>query len=180
MLTRGIQVRLQRLLQRPRLPRPCQRLPTRAFPYQKNEVDYSSIFASDRSAPCANCLQQREQGAVFQDAIPLTMAMTKYLTSYTDADGPELGLRTLQSFEPEHVVPFLKANMHWVLTSTASDVIDNIDMIKDSQLEVSVWDRIFDLPTPEHRLGLYHPAGLHREVTEAQVGGLGYSYALRM
>ncbi len=105
------------------------------------------------------------------------MALTKYLTSYTDPDdGPELNLRTLQSFEPEHVVPFLKQNLKWAITNTASEVKDDIETIRDSQLEISVWDRIFDLPTPEHRLGLYYPAELHREVTETQPGGLGYSY----
>ena len=144
---------------------------------EKNEVGYSGIFAFDRSAPCANCLQQREDGVMYQDAIPFTMAMTKYLTSFTDADGPETDMRTLQSFEPEYVVPFLKQNMHWVITTTASDLVDDLEMIRDSRLEVSVWDRVFDLPTPEHRMGLYYPVEVHREITETQPGGLGYTYA---
>ncbi|KAI9845231.1 MAG: hypothetical protein M1837_004986 [Sclerophora amabilis] len=143
---------------------------------KKNEVGFSGIFASDRSAPCANCLQQREDGMVYQDAIPLTMAMTKYLTSNTDPDGPDPDRRTLQSFEPEHVVPFLRQHMHWVITTPASDVIDAPEKIRDSQLEISVWDSIFDLPTPDRHLGSYHPANLHQEITETQPGGLGYTY----
>lgn len=144
---------------------------------KKNEVGYSGIFASDRNAPCANCLQQREDGIIYQDAIPLTMAMTKYLKSYTDAAGPEQDMRTLRSFEAEDVIPFLKQHLHWIITRTNSEVMDEINMIRESHLEISVWDRIFDLPTPEHRLGLYHPAELHPEITATQPGGLGYQYA---
>ena len=35
---------------------------------------------------------------------------------------------------------------------------DNLDMMRESHLEESVWDSIFDLPTPEHRLSLSNPA----------------------
>ena len=114
---------------------------------------------------------------MYQDGIPLTMAMTKYLTSYTDPDGPAPDMRTLQSFEPEHVVPFLKQHLKWVIADTASEIKDDIDTMRESHLEISVWDRIFDLPTPEHRLGLYHPATLHQEITQTHPGGLGFSYA---
>ena len=103
--------------------------------------------------------------------------MTKYLTSYTDPDGPESDMRTLQSFEPEDVTPFLKKNLPWVITDTASEVKSDIEMIRESQLEILIWDRIFDLLTLEHRLGLYHPAELHQEITEKRPGGLGFSYA---
>ena len=105
------------------------------------------------------------------------MELTKYLSSNQQADGPELDKRTLESLEPEHAVPFLKEHMHWVITTTSSRVIDEVDMIRDSQLQVSVWDRIYDLPTQEHRLGMYHQAEVHQEITESQPGGLGYAYA---
>ena len=105
------------------------------------------------------------------------MAMTQWLTSYEGTDGPEPEVRTLQSLEPEHVGPFLKENLRWVVTTTSSEVIDNVDMIKNSQLEISVWDRIFDLPTDEHRLGLYHEATLYPTITTRYPGGLGYTYA---
>ena len=138
---------------------------------KKNEVGYSYIFASPPSAPCANCTTQRSQGFIYEDAIPLSEALTKYLVSYTDADGPELGMRTLQSFEPEHVVPFLKENLNWVLTNGASGLIDDEERIRASELEISVWDRLYDLPTEEARMGLYHPATLHAQATEGRLGG---------
>ena len=31
---------------------------------------------------------------------------------------------------------------------------DDLDTMSESHFENSIWDRIFDLPTPEHRLGL--------------------------
>ena len=144
---------------------------------KKNEVGYSTIFASQWDAPCANCVHQRQEHLIYEDAIPMTMAMTQYLTSYEGADGPTQNMRTLQSLEPEHVRPFLKKHLHWVVTTTSSQVIDNIDMIRNSQLEISVWDRIFDLPTEEYRLGLYHEATLHPDITTDQPGGLGFTYA---
>ena len=114
---------------------------------------------------------------MYQDGTPLTMAMTKYLKSYKDGDGPSLDMRTLESLEPEHVVPFLNQHLDWIITDTASEVKGGIDTMRESRLEISVWDRIFDLPTPEHNLGLYHPATLHPEITQTHPGGLGYTYA---
>ena len=139
---------------------------------KKNEVGYSYVFASQPDAPCANCAIQREEGFLYEDAIPITTALTKYLTSYTKPDGPDAGMRTLQSFEPEHVVPFLKEHLNWVITDGGSGLLDNPTDIRNSKLEVSVWDRLYDLPTPENRLGCYYPAQLHREVTQGQLGGL--------
>lgn len=105
------------------------------------------------------------------------MAMTTYLTSYTDTDEPGQDTRTLRSFESEDVIPFLKQHLQWIITRTNSEVIDHINMIKESHLKVSVWDRIFEPPTPEYRLSLYHPAELHHDITVTQPGGLGYQYA---
>ena len=138
---------------------------------KKNEVGYSYIFASAQSAPCANCASQRSRGFIYEDAIPLSEALTKYLVSYTDEDGPEPGMRTLQSFEPKHVVPFLKENMNWVLTDGASGLIDDEERIRASQLEIAVWERLYDLPTEEARMGKYHPATLYAEATEGRLGG---------
>ena len=147
------------------------------FLTKMNEVGFASIFASDSSAPCANCLEQREEGFIYEDAIPLTMALTKYLRSYTDEYGPEPAMRTLESLEPEHVTRFLKEHMAWVITTTSSELIDDVQRIKDSELKVAVWDRIFELPSEEYKLGLYHPAELHQAITETKPGGLGYTYA---
>ena len=138
---------------------------------KKNEVGYSYIFATPPSAPCANCASQRSQGFIYEDAIPLAAALTKYLASYTDPDGPELEMRTLQSFEPEHVVPFLRENLKWVLTDGASALIDDEERIRASELEITVWERLYDLPTEEARMGKYHPATLHAQATEGRLGG---------
>ena len=51
--------------------------------------------------------------------------------------------------------------------------------MRESHLEISVWDRIFDLPTPEPRLDLYHPAILDQDNMETHPKGLGFSYAQR-
>ena len=141
------------------------------FMTKKNEVGYSYIFASARDAPCANCITQREQNFIYEDAIPITTALTQYLSSYTDEDGPDPSMRTLQSFEPEHVIPFLKEHLNWVVTDGASTLLDDPTALRNSQLEISVWDRLYDMPTEDMRLGKYHPATLHSEVTEGRLGG---------
>jgi len=147
------------------------------FLTKKNEVGYAGIFASRPANPCANCGQQRGDGIVYQDAIPITTQLGRYLTSYTDPDGPDAQMRTLESFESEHVVPFLRKHLRWILTGAASNLLNDAQKIKDSRLEISVWDRIFDLPTAEHLLGVYHLADLHLEVTETRLGGYGYTGA---
>lgn len=81
-------------------------------------------------------------------------------------------MRTLQSFEPQHVVPFLKQNLKWVLTDGASGLIDDEERIRASGLEIAVWERLYDLPTEEARMGRYHPATLHAQATEGRLGGL--------
>ena len=54
---------------------------------------------------------------------------------------------------------------------------DSLDTMRESHLEISMCDRIFDLPTPEHRLGLYHPATYEQEVTRTYPEELGFAYA---
>ena len=66
------------------------------------------------------------------------MALTKYLRSYTDDDGPDRAMRILECLVPEHVVPFLRANIAWVITTTSSQVIDDVQRIKNSALQVAV------------------------------------------
>lgn len=150
---------------------------TERYLTKKNEVGFSSVFATTPEAPCANCAKQREDGMTYEDAIPITPSLTAYLRSNTDSevDGPQMSLRTLDSFKPEHVVPFLKANLVWRLTDTASNLLDDQQKLIDSGLEITVSARKFDLPTPDHPLGIYYPARGYREITEDKVGGFGYT-----
>ena len=100
------------------------------------------------------------------------MALTKHLASYTDPDGPEPALRTLKDLEPESVVPFLRQNMRWVITDTASRIIGDRETVGKSGLEVSVWDRVFVLPGEGAPMGVYGPATLWGNAV-AENGGVG-------
>ena len=104
------------------------------------------------------------------------MALTKYLHSYTIDDGSDRAMRTFGNLEPEQVVPFRRANVAWVITMTSSQVMDDVQRMRNSALQVAVWDRIFNLPSPEHKLGVYYPAEVHQAATETQPGGMGYTY----
>ncbi|KAH6671189.1 hypothetical protein B0J14DRAFT_670158 [Halenospora varia] len=143
------------------------------FMTKKNEVGFSTVFATSTDAPCANCVRQRQANMMYEDVIPMTHALKAYLRSNdtAEADGPPMALRTLESFEPEHVVPFLKANMDWRLTDLASTLIDDEDLLKNSHLEVTVGMRKFDLPSEQNPMGAYYPAQMFNEITEGKLGG---------
>jgi hypothetical protein len=146
------------------------------FLTKKNEVGLTGIFATTPDSPCSNCAQQRSDNMIYEDAIPITPALYSYLRSNTapESEGPLMSLRTLENFEPENVVPFLKANVAWKLTDMASNLIDGERELRDSGLEVSVSARMFELPTPGHPLGVYHPATQYPETTADKIGGFGY------
>jgi len=149
--------------------------PVRYFT-KKNEVGYTGVFATAWEAPCANCVEQREEGLVYEDAIPITPVLTDYLASNNvpEADGPKLELRTLEGFSEERVVPFLKKNLRWRVTDTSSRPIEE-GRWGDAGLEIRVSSRKFTLPTPEYPLGIYHPITPYPSITENLVGGYGYS-----
>lgn len=150
---------------------------TDRFLTKKNEVGFTGIFASSSDAPCANCVKQREEGFIYEDAIPITHSLYAYLKSNNapEAEGPKLELRTLESFKPEHVVPFLKKNLQWRVTDTASQLIGEDQQLMDSQLEIRVSAREFELPSPEHPLGVYYPSTVYQDITREKVGGHGFA-----
>jgi len=147
------------------------------FITKKNEVGFSSIFASSPDAPCANCVRQREEGFIYEDAIPITTLLYGYLRSNTAVEGPEPELRTLESFHPDQVVPFLKKYLSWRVTDIASNLINEEQRLLASGLEVRVSVRNFDLPTAEAPLGVYYPPEVYQEITQDKVGGFGYTPA---
>lgn len=99
------------------------------------------------------------------------------MRSNTATEGPDVAMRTLESFKPEHVVPFLKELLGWRITDTASNLINDEQRLLASQLEVTVTVRDFDSPTPEKPLGMYYPAYAYKEITKDQIGGYGYRTA---
>ncbi|KAH8657404.1 common central domain of tyrosinase-domain-containing protein [Tricladium varicosporioides] len=143
------------------------------FMTKKNEVGFSTVFATSTDAPCANCVKRRQANMMYEDAIPMVHALKAYLKSNdaSEADGPPMALRTLESFDPEHMVPFLKANMDWRFTDLASTLIDDEDLLKNSHLEVTVGMRKFDLLSEQNPMGAYYPAQMFNEVTEGKLGG---------
>ena len=139
------------------------------------EVGFTGVFASAYSSPCANCHIQRQEGLIYEDAIPISPYLFDYLTSNTATDGPEQALRTLESFRPEHVVPFLKANIGWRVTDIASNLIDDPAKLIESGLEVLITMRNFRVPNADEPLGVYDlTTTAYPEITEDKVGGFGY------
>ncbi|CAG8980482.1 hypothetical protein HYALB_00013118, partial [Hymenoscyphus albidus] len=138
------------------------------FITKKNEVGFSHIFATSTDSPCANCTTQRADGLLYEDVIPISHSLKHYLRSNTAAaaDGPIPQLRVLDNYEPENVVPFLAKNLQWRITDTAGNLLGDEQKMRESGLVVAVSCRLFDLPTPEMPLGVYHPAKDYAEITE--------------
>jgi hypothetical protein len=142
----------------------------------RSEIGFSAIFASPTGAPCAGCAEQREAGLVYEDAIPITHSLFPYLRSNNSPGGPPQERRTLDSFRPEHVIPFLKDRLEWRITDTASNLLaEDEAALLESGLEVTVSVRDFELPTQERPMGIYRPAVVYKEITEEKVGGYGYT-----
>lgn len=60
---------------------------------------------------CGNCKEQRDSGALFSGQVILTDYLIERITQAEAHRG-----LTLTSLEPEEVVPYLKANLHWRIT----------------------------------------------------------------
>jgi len=63
---------------------------------------------------CGNCQKQKDGGALFSGQVILT----DYLIERIEQAESVRGL-TLSSLEPEEVVPYLKANLHWRITDVS-------------------------------------------------------------
>lgn len=150
---------------------------TERFLTKKNEIGFTGIFASPWDAPCANCEKQRAEGAMYQDAIPITHALYDFLRTnagqWEDGDGPDQELRVLDSFRPEHVVPFLKEHLQWRVVDAASGLIEDEQALRGSKLEVVIFRRDYELPSENRLLGVYFPATGYPEITRGKVGGAG-------
>lgn len=84
--------------------------------HEPNLVGSSAIFASSQAriddGNCENCAQKQAAGLKYWDVVGLTQALLTYWSSGESAHGLQV-----TSLEPEVVVPFLTANLHWRIIS---------------------------------------------------------------
>ncbi|KAI9804942.1 MAG: hypothetical protein M1833_006245 [Piccolia ochrophora] len=136
-----------------------------------NQVGFTTVFANNDEAHCANCQTQRDQKLLYADVVPLTTALVAYLKSNEAEQGPPQENRVLESLEPEHVVPFLKERLEWRVVDAAS-VPQSTRAVADAGLRIMVTDRLYNLPSEEHPLGEYEESRRHPECTNEKLGGL--------
>jgi hypothetical protein len=55
-----------------------------------------------------------------------------------------------------YVVPFLRRNLKWIITDTASNIVDVTAQPEDVNFEIRVVSRLYTLPTEASPLGIYH------------------------
>ena len=140
-----------------------------------NQVGFSGIFASADRSNCASCAIQRDEDFLYEDVVPLTSKLLDYLTSETSAgdlirDGEK---KTIDSLDPEEVIPFLKEHLQWRVTDTASNLLGEggLGGDADAGLQIKVADRLFELPSGQNLLGRYGTSTVHPEITQGKPGG---------
>ena len=136
------------------------------FMTRMNEVGFSGIFASPSGSGCKNCAANRD--LVYEDTVPLTSKLQEYLASNPGANTFLPDGSTVQSMEPEQVVPFLKKYLSWRVVDTAGVLLEGVEQ---SGLEVKVTDRLFTPPSAADPLGTYEASVVHPEITAGKVGG---------
>ena len=143
---------------------------------RRNEVGFSGVFTSNVAAECANCDAQRAADIMYEDVIPITSTLVDYLDANPKSDGLIRAgdLKTIPNLEPESVVPFLKEHLRWRVVDPESNLIDGVQQIKDSGLEVKVVQRMFETPNDANKLGVYSDPVLYQEITEGKLGGFGF------
>ena len=143
---------------------------------RRNEVGFSGVFTSNVAAECANCDAQRAADIMYEDVIPITSTLVDYLKGNLKSDGLIRAgdLKTIPDLKPESVVPFLKEHLQWRVVDPESNLIDGVQQIKDSGLEVKVVQRMFETPNDANKLGVYSDPVLYQEITEGKLGGFGF------
>ncbi|KAI9888218.1 MAG: hypothetical protein M1814_000958 [Vezdaea aestivalis] len=144
---------------------------TAGYTVDDNQIGFTGIFAARTGTQCTNCDIQQDAKILYDDAIPISPHLFNYLPGGTK---PDPSLPTLASFEVEHVVPWLRENLRWRVVDTGSNIYGE-DTYSAAELEITVTDRIFHLPTPERPLGWYEPFDIHVSATSRRPGGAGYS-----
>ncbi|KAL9612930.1 MAG: hypothetical protein Q9167_002513 [Letrouitia subvulpina] len=140
------------------------------FTLLNNQIGFTGIFAASPADECMNCQIQSAASILYADAVPLTSELTKYLKSDTVNVGVPDHLRILKSLNPEDVVPVLKENLNWRIT-TPSGELKTRDAVRDSGLEIKIVSRWYNMPSADNGLGSYNAPILHASITQGKVGG---------
>ena len=118
---------------------------------------------------CQNCRTQQQDRAESTGQVVLTNALiTRFknqIPHEPEGDGP----RTLASMKPEDVVPFLKANFHWRVTSMGTLV----EPERMPSLKVSVAVGKANHYADRSKLSEFYDYKGAYEITEGRPGGAG-------
>ena len=146
------------------------------FVTRKNEVGFSGVFTSPQESSCASCRAHEAADVLSEDVVSLTLYLPDYLASNPVSQGllTEGTLRTIPNLEPASVVPFLKEQIAWRVTTVDGELL--VGREQEAKLEVTVTSREYESPSEQFPAGRYGPAQLHPEVTDDKPGGFGYVY----
>ncbi|KAF2004872.1 Di-copper centre-containing protein [Amniculicola lignicola CBS 123094] len=123
---------------------------------------------------CENCEAQLNDHTQSSGRLILSNALITRWKNQVDHEPEGDGPRILESMRPEHVVKFLKHNLHWRVTSNGLPVhLTSMPSLKIS-LGVGKADHFADLTKESH---FYEYRGAF-EVTQGRLGGAGPEHGL--
>ncbi|KAJ4258014.1 hypothetical protein NW762_008151 [Fusarium torreyae] len=100
-------------------------------PYNFQEVDslvgqvvnFSSEVPDAETRGCANCRKQQAEKVQSTGRVILTNALiTRFKNQLEHTPARENGINVLRGMNPENVIPFLRDNLHWRVTSMGKDI----------------------------------------------------------
>ena len=121
------------------------------------------------SSGCENCRKQQNDRARSTGRVILTNALITRFKQQVPHESEGDGPRTLASMKPEDVVPFLKANFHWRVTSMGALV--EPERIPSLRVSVAVGKAThYD---DRSKLSTFHDYKGAYEITQGRLGGAG-------
>ncbi|KAL9607640.1 MAG: hypothetical protein Q9167_007463 [Letrouitia subvulpina] len=125
--------------------------------------------AGNSPAGCQNCRNQQHDHSKSTGRVVLTNALITRFKNRVPHEPDDDGPRTLAGMEPHHVVPFLKSNFHWRVTSMGT----LLDPEAIPSLKVSVAVGKASHYADRTKLSEFHDYKGAFEVTQGRPGGAG-------
>ncbi|KAF0317000.1 tyrosinase [Colletotrichum asianum] len=131
-------------------------------------VNFSSQLPSPELAGCGNCRAQEAERVLSSGRVVLTNALiTRYKQQSVHTPEHPDGIRVLGGMDPDHVVEFLKDNLHWRVTSEG----ELVDIAALESLRVSLAVGKSDHYADPRKMSRYYDYKDAHVVTEHRPGG---------
>jgi tyrosinase len=132
-------------------------------------VNFSSEVPPEDTRGCDNCRKQQAEKVQSTGRVILTNALiTRFKNQLVHTPSREDGVTVLGGMDPENVIPFLRDNLHWRVTSMGKD----IDIASElPSLKVSLGVGKADFYADRSKMSRFYDYKDAHIVTEGHPGG---------